>query len=272
MTWIATATVCWFLWFSLRYAWWRPSVSYRYPRILMYHMIKAPVRGARYNGLRVSPAMFERQLCWLKKNGWASFTVSELVENSGRLPEKAVAITLDDGFEDNYSNAYPLLKKYAFKATLYLVEDRHERDWCVYKKGHHNSGEIKRETKLSDEKIAEMVQSGLVELGGHTLTHVNFATSSESKKWEELVQSKARLEKQFGVQVKTFAYPFGIYLPEDPPLVAEAGYSSAVTTESGIDLFADADKFQLKRVKISGKDNFLAFLMRMRGGRRGWGK
>lgn len=272
MLWFVGAALCWLLWFSYRYAWWRPGVSYRLPRVLMYHMVKDPVPGARFNGLRVSPAMFERQLRWLKDNGWTTYTVTELVESHDNLPEKAVAITFDDGFEDNYTNAFPLLKKYAAKATLYLVLDRHDRDWSVSKKAHHNSAELKNEPKLSDEQVAIMLESGLVELGGHTLTHANFAKISKVDKLREIGQARMDMEKQFGVSVKTFAYPFGIYDNTDPTLVKEAGYTSAVTTASGIDSSFGADMFQLKRVKVSGKDNFLAFVMRMRRGKRGWKK
>ena len=77
------------LWYSLRYAWWRPPVDRRFPRILMYHMISEPRRGARFNGLRVAPQMFERQLRWLNEQGWHSFTVSELVARAADLPEKS---------------------------------------------------------------------------------------------------------------------------------------------------------------------------------------
>jgi peptidoglycan/xylan/chitin deacetylase (PgdA/CDA1 family) len=260
------------IWFSWRYAWWRAPVSYRHPRILMYHMIKDPVVGGRFNGLRVSPEMFERQLCWLKDNGWTGYTVSEIVDHGVDIDEKAVAITFDDGFEDNWTNAFPLLKKYGFKATLYLVKDRHDRDWSANKKAHHNTAELKNEPKLSDAQVVEMIESGIFEIGGHTLTHANFATISEEEKRREIVQARVDLEKQFAVPVKTFAYPFGIYLKSDPELVAASGYTSAVTTDCGIDCLEKEDKYQLKRVKVSGKDSFLAFRMRMRGGKRGWKK
>jgi peptidoglycan/xylan/chitin deacetylase (PgdA/CDA1 family) len=270
--WLIGGLFCWLIWFSYRYAWWRPAVNYRWPRILMYHMIKDPERGARFNGLRVSPLMFERQLSWLKKNGWSSYTMSEIIESSEKTAEKKVVLTFDDGFADNYTNAFPLLKKYNFKATLYLVADRHDRDWSVSKKQHHNTGELRNEPKLSDEQVAEMLTSGLVELGAHTLTHANFAIIATEEKKQQILQSKIDMEKQFGVQIKTFAYPFGIFLGTDPQLVANAGYTSAVTTESGIDPSESADLFQLKRIKMSGKDNFLAFVLRMRGGKRGWVK
>ena len=260
------------LWFSIRYAWWRKPESYSSPRIFMYHMIKNPVAGARFNGLRVSPLMFERQLRWFKNNGWNSYTISELIERNDKIPEKIVVLTFDDGFEDNYENAFPLLKKYGFKATLYLVVDRHERDWSVSKKKHHNSGELMKEPKLNDEQVDEMLASGLVELGGHSLTHINFSKESESEKYRQILQSKILLEDKFNTTVNSFAYPFGIYDARDPLLVKKAGYSSAVTTESGIESQDAADKFQLKRIKISGKDSFQTFVLRVQTGQRGFFK
>ncbi|OPZ02482.1 MAG: hypothetical protein BWZ09_02546 [Alphaproteobacteria bacterium ADurb.BinA305] len=71
----------------------------------------------------------------------------------------------------------------------------------------------------------------------------------------------------------SFAYPFGIYGEEDVALAREAGYTTAVTTIDGIDTRSPRpDPLQLKRIKISGKDNLFAFVMRMRGGKRGWKK
>lgn len=259
-------------WFCFRYAWWRPAVDERYPRILMYHMVSPHRPGARFNGLRVTPQRFEQQLRWLQSRGWTSHTVSELVALGQNLPPKAVAITFDDGFADNCLQALPLLQRYQTKATLYLVTDRHERDWSVNKKAHHDSGELRAEPKLSDEQVEQMLASGLIELGSHTLTHPNFLHLNKTERELELQTSKAELEQRFGLAVSSFAYPFGLFQPEDPELVRAAGYSNAVTTEAGIETALISRPFTLRRVKISGKDNLLAFSLRMRGGRRGWNK
>jgi len=258
------------LWFSLRYAWWRPTVSYRYPRILMYHMIAETRSGARFNGLRVAPGFFEKQLQWLSQHGWHSFTVSELVTQAGQLPEKSFAITFDDGYADNLLQALPLLKKYHCKATLYLVVDRFGRDWSIQRKAHHDEGELKREAKLSDEQVQEMLDSGCIELGSHSMTHANFSRLDAEAVSEELINSRKALEERFGVSVQSFAYPFGLYRPEQVALVKDAGFTSAVTTCEGIEGAESRDTLELQRIKISGKDNWLAFLLRMRGGRRGW--
>jgi peptidoglycan/xylan/chitin deacetylase (PgdA/CDA1 family) len=257
------------IWFSWRYAWWRPPVSYRYPRILMYHMIATPRRGARFNGLRVPPRFFEKQLQWLSQHGWHGFTVSELVAQAGRLPEKSFAITFDDGYADNLLQALPLLKKYHCKATLYLVVDRFGRDWSTQRKAHHSEGELKREDKLSDAQVQEMLDSGCIELGSHSMTHANFSRLEAEAASIELIDSRKALEDRFGVSVQSFAYPFGLYRPEQITLVEGAGFTSAVTSREGIEDAESWDPLELRRIKISGKDNWLAFLMRMRGGRRG---
>lgn len=259
-------------WFSLRYAWWRPAIDPRHPRILMYHMVSPHRPGARFNGLRVTPERFEQQLRWLQQQGWTSFTMSELLQQADRLPHKAVAITFDDGFADNCLQALPLLQRYRTKATLYLVTDRQGRDWSMSKKAHHDSGELGREPKLSDQQVEQMLASGLVELGSHTLTHPNFLQLSRAERERELRDSKGELEQRFGVTVSSFAYPFGLFQAEDPALVASAGYTNAVTTEAGVETELLRRPFTVRRVKVSGKDNLLAFAMRMRGGRRGWNK
>ncbi|NNJ94404.1 MAG: polysaccharide deacetylase family protein [Halobacteria archaeon] len=266
---LAILAVVLLAWFSFRYAWWRPPVPYRYPRILMYHMISEPRPGARFNGLRVSPVKFERQLRWLRENGWRSFTLSELLALGDDMPEKAVVLTFDDGYADNLRNALPLLEQYDFRATLYLVVDRHDRDWSASKKAHHDSGELGREAKLTDAEVETLLASGRIELASHTLTHPNFSTLGTAEKQHELTASRQQLEERFNTPVTGFAYPFGIFDAADVELARAAGYSSAVTTEAGIDTGDVVDTLRLKRVKISGKDSLLAFILRMRGGLRG---
>lgn len=267
MTWLAMLVVIAALWFSVRYAWWRPAIDWRRPRVLMYHMVSEPVPGAKFNGLRVSPAAFERQLRWLRDRGFHFATMADLME--GSVPAKTVAITFDDGYLDNYTNALPLLKKYGAKATLYLVVDRHDRDWSTYKKAHHASGELMREPKLADAQVREMIDSGVFELGAHTLTHANLPALDGEARAREVQGAKQQLETLFGVPVTSFAYPFGIFGDADVEAARAAGYTNAVTTVDGIDGHPYADPLRIRRVKISGKDNFLAFVLRMRSGRRG---
>ena len=240
----------------------------------MYHMVSETKPGTKFNGLRVSPTMSEKQLKWLKENDWQFVTMKELTDNalSTTLRAKTVALTFDDGFEDNYTQAFPLMKKYGAKGTLYLVINRHNNDWSTKKKAHHNSGELVKEPKLSDEQVKEMFESGVFEIGGHTINHVNLANTDKETKITEMADSKQQLETLLNTQVSSFAYPFGIYSNDDTIIAAEQGYSNAVLAEGGIETSMISNIFKIRRVKISGKDNFLAFKLRMKTGKRGWKK
>lgn len=253
-------------WFSWRYAWWRPAVSWSAPRILLYHMVREPVKGSRWNGLRVSPTAFDAQLGWLKRNGFRFFTVAELLAQP-TPPARAVAITFDDGYADNLVHALPILQKHGARATLFLVCDRH-RDWSANKKAHHNDGELGRERKLSDAEVKTLLDSGCIELASHTLTHVNLLNVEPAVRQQEITDSKAQLEQQYGQTITGFAYPFGLYSALDCDAVKQAGYHYATTTETGIGIDA-YDRYQLPRVKISGRDSLFSFVLRIRGGRRG---
>lgn len=253
--------------FSLRYAWWRVAVDYRRPRILMYHMIRGPLRGGRFNKLRVPAAEFERQLKWLVDNGWRFAFLSELGEVAGQ--SKTVVLTFDDGYRDNFTSAHPLLLKYGAKATLFLVVDRFDRDWSTTKKAHHDSGELMREPKLTDAEVREMLQSGAWELGAHTLTHALLPDLTDAEKRQEIAGGKAELDATFATNVASFAYPFGIFGNDDEALAGALGYRFAVTTDAGISTDARAEALRLKRVKVSGKEGALGFSIRLRTGKRG---
>lgn len=256
---------------SARYCWWKTVLSEDLPRVLMYHMVSPYDSSKKHRGLRVDPEMFERQIAWLAKEGWGFVTMSELSEGGFR-GRKRVAITFDDGYEDNLLNALPVLQKYGAKATLYLVVDRFGNDWSVKKKAHHNSGELAAEPKLDDAQVEQLLKSGLFELGGHTLTHCHLPSTSAEDKFHEISQCRSALQETFNVPVTSFAYPFGVFEDEDVELVRDAGFTNAVTTNEGIDSAPDAglDPWRLRRIKVSGKDNFWAFRIRMRIGFRGY--
>ena len=258
--------------FSHRYAWWKKAVPYKYPRILMYHMIREPVQGAKFNSLRVSPKIFEKQIRYLSENGWRFFTMAELVNSNQNLPEKSVVITFDDGYEDNFTNALPILKKYNAKATIYLVVDRHNREWSSKRKKKNNNNELMREPKLQDEQVAALIQSGLIEIGSHTLTHDNLPTLSEDKKHEEIIGSRNQISEKFNIECESFCYPFGLYDEIDLNMVEQAGYTNATTVEKGINDFSITNPHLLKRITISGKDNFYAFILKLKTGLRGVSK
>lgn len=267
LMWIAALILLLVVYFSYKYAWWKPTVAWEHPRVLMYHMVRNHIPDAKFNKLRVSPQAFEEQIAWMDKQGFNFVTMHELQQNWGRHPTKTVAITFDDGYLDNLENAFPILKKYQAKATIYVVVDRHERDWSTYKKAHHNSGELMLEPKLSDSDVQQLANTNLIEIGSHTLTHANLDKLSDEECLIELMDSKRILEQLIAREVSSFAYPFGIYSERDVKLVKQVGYDNAVTTVEGVDQ-DNPDFMQLKRIKISGKDSLFSVKLRLRLGRR----
>jgi peptidoglycan/xylan/chitin deacetylase (PgdA/CDA1 family) len=254
-------------WMSFEYAWWRPSVDWRHPRILMYHMVRPHRSGARFNKLRVPPDEFERQVRWLRDREFQFVFASQLLSPE-TLPSKSVCLTFDDGYEDNLTHADPVLERYGAVATLYLVADR-SGGWSSKKKSHHGDEELDSEPKLSDEQVRSMIASGRWELGGHTRTHANLCALNVVDARDEITAPQHYFRDSFGRTVQTFAYPFGLYRDEHPPIAVDAGYACGMTTEPGIASLPYRDRMRLPRIKVSGKDNLLAFIMRMRGGKRG---
>lgn len=251
-------------WFSFRFAWWRKTVPYDQPRVLMYHMVRDRLEGGRFNKMRVSPALFHSQVKWLADHGWTFLFLSEILEGK-TLPEKSVVLTFDDGYQDNLLNALPVLQEFNAKATLFPVIHREAGyDWSTHKKQSHDGGELGREPKLSDAEISKMLESGLIELGGHTIHHPSLPKLDEKHAWGEIHGCKGALEETFAVNAPTFCYPFGHFGPREIDLTRKSGFAGAVTTEQGI----GGDAFALPRVKVSGTEGMFAFRLRMRTGKR----
>lgn len=239
---------------SLRYNWWRIPVSYSQPRVLMYHMINEHLPdNKKRNKWRVKPKDFETQMAWFSKHKWHSYTISETVENK-KLPPKSFCITFDDGYEDNFTNAFPVLRKYGFKATIYLVPHYEYNSW-------ENFEEENFDRLLSQEQIKKMQKSGLIEFGSHTLNHKNLLTISKKEAQKEIEKSKIEVEKIIGQKCKAFAYPYGKYDEVNMQMVQDAGYSSATVVKRGF--FEATNPFEIKRVGILGTESFLDFYLKI---------
>jgi len=242
---------------SLRYNWWRIPVAYHVPRVLMYHMIKEHGTDRKRNKWRVKPNDFEKQMSWLAKNGWRSFTISELVRMN-KFPNKSVCITFDDGFEDNLNNALPVLKQYGFKATVYLVPDSKENNWEAF-----DSRDFDK--LLSRDQIKEMQNSGLIEFGSHTVSHCNLTKVSQADAKSEIKWSKKEVEELTGLPCYAFAYPYGRFDEMHVELVKQAGYTSATTVKRGF--YQNTSSYKINRLGILGTESFFDFYLKFTRGR-----
>lgn len=247
-------TLVLFILFSLRYNWWRISVSYIEPRVLMYHMIKTHLPNhKKRNKWRVRPEDFEKQMAWFAKHGWHSYTISEMAE-AETLPPKSFSITFDDGYEDNFTHALPILKKYEFKATIYLVPHYTYNSWENFKEGTFDK-------LLNADQIREMQESGLIEFGSHTLNHKNLVTISAEEAQKEIKRSKEEVESIVGTVCRAFAYPYGKYNEKIVKMVKDTGYGNATIVKRGF--FEKGDPFMIKRVGILGTESFFDFYLKI---------
>lgn len=243
-----------FILISLRYNWWRIPQSNKKVRVLMYHSISEHVGKEKHNKWRVKPKDFEKQMNWFYKNNWKSFTISELVKLD-EIPKKSFVVTFDDGFEDNFLNAFPILKKYNFKATIYLVPNQKTNHW-----EEKNTSVLSN--LLNNEQILQMQNSGLIEFGSHTLSHVNLSTINDEQLLNELKKSKEEVEKITNQECEAFAYPYGKFDDNIVNSVKRVGYKNATVVKRGL-FKKDDDVFTIKRVGILGTESFFDFLLKI---------
>lgn len=160
--------------------------------IFMYHFILDDYGDNLDVENFLKPSTLEEQLKYIVDNGYETVFVNEIEDLSNYT--KPVALTFDDCFVYFYNNAFPLLKKYNQKASIYII--------CDYVNGPNY---------LTTEQIQEMVDSGIISVQTHTLTHRKLSTLSLAEMEKEIVESKKYLEKTYNISVDTMCYPSGDY-------------------------------------------------------------
>ncbi len=216
--------------------------------ILMYHKI-SPFSFHGGLGLRVPPDRFEQQLKYLKRRGYHTVSLDQLSDHWDRgipLPSRPVVLTLDDGYEDNYHWAFPLLKKYHYTATIFLVYN----EIGGYNSWDAKDNPAKRVNLLSWPQIREMQKSG-ISFQAHTLTHPSLVNLTPDKAREEINQSRVRLQKALGGPVNFISYPYGRHNPTIDRMVREAGYRGAISTLHGKN-DSNTNRYGLTRLRVNG--------------------
>lgn len=202
--------------------------------VLYYHAVDDNIWGNEE--LFVSPVEFEKQMKYLKQNSYNVITFDEL-DNVKNI-ENPVIITLDDGYEDNYTYAYPILKKYNFKATIFLITDAVDKDKF-----------------LKINQIKEM--RDILNFQSHTITHPILTKIKEKELEYELKTSKEKLEALTGEKVNGLAYPEGYY---NQKVIDKASkyYKYAVISGGGMHYENDGN-YEIRRIYIPRELNIEGF-------------
>ncbi|MFH1460249.1 MAG: polysaccharide deacetylase family protein [Candidatus Omnitrophota bacterium] len=217
--------------------------------VLMYHSIN---QGSEESRLVVSPESFQRQMYFLKKNNYNILSLDEYVDflkEKKPLKHKSAVITFDDGFADNYTQAFPILKKYSIPATIFVVTE-----WVGNKKD-----------MLNWEQVEILSDSKLIDIGSHTITHCLLPDAKNSQVIREIRESKNILDSRLKKETKFFCYPCGFlnsYIKETARL---AGFKGACATHPGFE-FDLNDEFAIRRIRISRTaDNLIVFWAQVSG-------
>ena len=190
--------------------------------IFVYHSVRPHIvdESALQDAYDITPELFEQQLLYLKNNNYEVITMDKLYEimqdsKKNNSTKKRVVLTFDDGWENQYKYAFPLLKKYGVPAMFYVYTRplgyKHFLTW---------------------NQLHEMKDAGM-EIGSHTLTHPFFKKSDEKSLRFEITESKKVLEKKLGIPINHFAAPFGYSNEHIESIVKEAGYKTGRTIYRG---------------------------------------
>lgn len=184
--------------------------------VLLYHNIAPYVEGdTSYDPfLNISAELFESHMKAILNYGYTPITYGEYysyVTYGTALPPRPILITFDDGYYSNYQYAYPILKQYGIKATIFVITDR--RGMALSKNPHFSWNQAK-----------EMQDSGLVDIQSHTYSHEILTTLSDFDLLFELKTSKNMIERHLGKKCNVLAFPQGIAGEREIRAAKEAGY------------------------------------------------
>lgn len=207
--------------------------------VLYYHSVKESAD----NEVTITPEMLRAELKYIYDQGYVTLTMSQLkayILNNSPIPEKSILITFDDGYMDNYYNAFPILKEFNMVATIFCITS--ELDGSYY---------------LSKEAIKEMSTYG-IDIQSHTVNHPHLNKMTYDKQLLELTESKKTLEAITGKEIDSIAYPFGDFNSDSVKAAKEAGYTLGFTTKRGLSDRSD-NPLTLDRIYISSKYDMTTF-------------
>ncbi|MFA5162668.1 MAG: polysaccharide deacetylase family protein [Elusimicrobiales bacterium] len=251
---------------SARWNWWRGKVS-GLP-VLMYHKIGVPPKGSKLGNLWVSPEVFAKQVDYLLRHGYAPVLFRDIAaaaRGERELPPNPVLITFDDGYRNNYTEAYRILKEKGAKGNIFLVYNTlgKNNEW-------HNPDSEHWLPMLTWEEINEMLASGVMDMGAHTMNHKNLAKIPLEEAAWEMRECKKRLEEKLGHEIPCFAYPYGsgAFVPEVRQKALEAGFKFDFSVKQGIAPWPwKPEMGTIRRIFVRGDDFMLDFHLNMTRGR-----
>ena len=202
--------------------------------ILMFHHIRDYVnpKDPINTNLSTPVADFKGEMAALKDNGYSTISFKSLLD--GDIPKKSVILTFDDGYNDNFENAYPILKANNQVGTFFIIS-----------KFVNTSG------FMTTDQLKAMARNGM-EIGSHTESHLDLTTLSNEELLYQIDKSKTDLEKTLDLPIVAFCYPSGKLNPTVESVVKNSGYNFAVTEGYKVQ---SNDLYQMPRIRMNPWDS-----------------
>jgi peptidoglycan/xylan/chitin deacetylase (PgdA/CDA1 family)/glycosyltransferase involved in cell wall biosynthesis len=230
--------------------------KYEIPVLLYHRVINDPSLAGKH-GTYVTTKQLEAHLEYLHKNNYTPITFEDLsMINRFDKDKKYVILTFDDGYEDNYTLLFPMLKKFNFKAVIFMVTGKKENTWDYLDEG-------RTFPLLERTQILEMNRYG-IEFGAHTMNHVDLTKVEVSEAKQEIEGSRETLEQILGKKVTAFAYPYGSVNETVKELVKKAGFKYGISTVMG-PLAIHEDIFNIRRIIAHPDTNLSRFARKVKG-------
>jgi peptidoglycan/xylan/chitin deacetylase (PgdA/CDA1 family) len=221
--------------------------------VLVYHKVADVPPDARFPCNYVRPAQFTAQLRLLRRAGFHSVSFRQYLDyrrGKGRLPSRPIVISFDDGYRSNLEIAAPLLARFGFSATVFVVSE------FIGRTNRWDADE--RQEPLLDAAEMRAMRALGIDFQSHTASHRRLTELSPAEALGELLESRVALEMVLGEQVFVVAYPWGDCNESTLRLAREAGYEAGVIVRRRIN-FDHTPLFELRRIGVNGDTSLSRF-------------
>ena len=235
---------------SSRREWRRTTVG---TKIFLYHAFGSPrERPSRY----IVPARrLRRQAALLRLLGYRVVPLDEIVDEWRAFrfaPRRTLAITIDDGYADNYSVAMPVFSRYGFAPTVFVVSQEESNSW-------DRDTELRGRSLVTETEVRALAAAGAT-IGAHTRTHADLRELDGPERREEIEGSRAELQQRLDRPVTLFAYPFGAIDDEVADAAEAAGFEAACIAAPGTN-GPRTPRMWLRRIEIRGTYSLARFAL-----------
>ena len=217
--------------------------------VLMYHSISND-----NNKISVSVSNFKKQMRLMNSLGYKGYSLNKI---NLKTSKKKFIITFDDGYENIFTEAMPVLKEFDFSATCFIVNKKigYFNDWDKKQKN------FVKKKLMNKKQIKIWIKNGF-EVGSHSMNHYNLNTLNNNQKKIQILKPKQFFKREYGVNIESFSYPFGSY-NVDCLKILKNKYKFAVTTKRSRYVKGKFNRLEIPRVPVNSNTSIFKYFLKI---------